>query len=219
MQTLDYDPDIFKNTRAAEMDKGLAVRFFLRERQDGAATEEAGRPIFRDVEYIEIRVPGQRDVQACRPATFDDKRRFSEHYERFKARSAEPEVGTPLSQWPAITRSRVEELSFLNVKTVEQLAGMHDGNVSRIQGGYKLRQTAIDWLEKADGDKLLKEKRAMQERMEAMQAQIDRLESAAGTPSEPEPRTVESDDADHDATEPPAVPTSRRRSRRHTESS
>lgn len=159
-------------------DDSLLVKFYIDTIEDGAATKEAGRPIFKEVEMIDIRVPGSRNnvVRIARP---QDIERFPRHYAAFKNRtSMEGIEGTPLTEWPAISRSRVEELAFLNVKTVEQLANMPDSNAQQIMGFFGLKEQAKNWLEKANGIEALQQKLAdrdnliqeLSERLSALEA-------------------------------------------------
>lgn len=152
MPELEYNHEVHDNAQLNEQDKTLLVKFYIKERQDQKASQEAGRPIYKEVEYIDIKVPGQRDGVA-RPATFHDKQRFAEHYQAFKSRTdQEVYEGTPLLEWPLISRSMALELAFFNVKTVEHLAAMSDANAQKFPGIQAIKQKAVDWLEKAAGN-------------------------------------------------------------------
>lgn len=148
MQTADFDHNLFESGNN-EGDKSLLVKFYSKPREDTAKSLEEGRPIFVDVCYVDIRIAGSRTGHIARPATMRDKQRFPRHYQAFTNREEMPLEGTPLKEWAAITRSRVEELAFINVKTVEQLANMPDNNVAKLMGGNALKQKAKDWLETA----------------------------------------------------------------------
>ena len=190
------NPDDFTVGREAEADANLLVKFFHKEREDAEATRKEGRPMYRETEYVEIRIPGKRDAQVCRPATERDKQRFPRHYDMFKQRVAMPSEGTPLSEWPQISRSLAEELSFLQIKTVEQLVSASDTNLSRIHGGLGLKQRAAAFLKYADQTKLVAEKEALQtkladqdakmaeqaEQMAEMQAAIAKMAMSEGKP-------------------------------------
>lgn len=148
-ESLDYDYNIHTTPNAG--DETLLVRFFIDAVEDGAASKREGRPIYKDVEWIDIRVPGSRDA-VIRPCRREDYTRFPRHYDAFRARIGkddEPVVGTPLSTWPwhGMTRSRVEELKHFNVRTVEQLAGMSDGQGMRLLGFQQMKQAAAAYLE------------------------------------------------------------------------
>ena len=160
------------------MDDTLLVRFFSHPVEDKAKSAEAGRPIFVDVDHIEIRVPGSRDAVARR-ATQRDIQRFPRHYQAYKDRVEVPEEGTLLAEWPLITRSMVEQLSFANVKTVEQLVAMSDQHATGFMGINKLKQQAKDWLEQTQGEnaKIEELTKQLAERDEQLQALAERLDA------------------------------------------
>ena len=138
----------------------LFVSFSLHPRQDEKRSREEGRPNFEDVEYIRIFVPGDKTQQVHRPVREDDKRRFARQYAAYKAGQSEALVGTPLAQWPGITRSQVEELAYFHVRTVEQLANMQEGNASRFIGIQALKARARDFLEAAKSNAHVESMRA-----------------------------------------------------------
>lgn len=177
MQVAEYNHEEFKSREAA--DDTLLVKFFVKAVKDEAKSLEEGRPVFKDVEYIDIRVPGQRDSMACRPASARDIERFPRHYHAFKERTELPQEGTPLSEWPAISRSQAEELSFYNVKTVEQLAELSDTHASQFMGIQALKRQAKDWLEvakeQAAANNLRKELEQRDEMIASLQEQINEL--------------------------------------------
>ena len=187
---IDANPDDFRAGNETRMDEQLMVKFFLKEREDKAQTLESGSPKFKEVEYVEIRVPGQRDAQACRPATFRDKQRFPRHYEMFQKRVEQPEIGTPLGQWPQVSRAQVEELGFLGVKTVEGMADMADVHAHKIHGGLMLKKRAAEWLEESSATALIAEKEALQKRISDLEASMkammdDKPEAAEAEPEKP----------------------------------
>jgi len=149
VETADFDVASFENAAQTEEDKKLLVKFFVKPRPDNAATLKEGRPIFKDVEYIDIRIPGDRTGGVSRPASHQDKLRFAPHYTAFKQRIEMPLEGTPLVEWPLITRSLAEELAFHNVKTVEHLSTMSDTHSGKFMGLNALKAKALKWLEQA----------------------------------------------------------------------
>lgn len=173
----DINPDDFMEHRQAEGDKALAVKFFVKPLQDKIATLAEGRPIFKDTVYIDIRIPGERDSAACRPATQADIKRFPDHYRAFRNRTSdEGLVGTPLSEWPMITRSEAENMAFFNVKTVEQLANMNDSANHQFRGIHALKAKATEWLgQNKDKQGFAKENTELRAQLAAMQAQLDAL--------------------------------------------
>lgn len=175
MPIADYNPDDFNANSQSKLDEGLLVRFYIKPRPDSVETKKQGKPCFKDVDYIEIRVPGQRNWVA-RPASAADIARFPRHWEAYKNRTSEDDYieGTLLAEWPLITRSQVEEFAFAGVKTVEHLAAMPDVNVSQFMGAGTLKEKAKQWLEQAlDG----KAKADLQAELSKRDAEIDELKA------------------------------------------
>ena len=145
MQTAEYDYKAFQSSAQAEQDANLLVKFFHQSVVDKQATELEGRPIYKEIEYVKINIPGSREG-VSHPARKRDIDRFPRHYEAFKKRVEMPIEGTPLVEWPVISRSLAEELSFMNVKTVEQMAAIPDSNLGTFRGGQTYKRKAQEWL-------------------------------------------------------------------------
>ena len=152
----------------------LAVHFLLEPQQDEEASKKAGRPIFTDVEVIEVRIPGDVDLRR-EVVNADHKRRFPKQYLAFKKnQSQEAASGTPLSAWPLLSRAQVEESKYLGAHTVEQLAEVSDGALQKFGPGWRtIRQQARDWLAKAADGALLARLRS---ELESRDAKIQTLE-------------------------------------------
>lgn len=204
MQQADFDHTHFQQDNEAG-DAALLVKFFDKSVQDKAKTEAEGRPVFKDVCYVDIRTVGSKNGFVCRPARQQDKTRFPKHYEAYKQRAEVPTEGTPLVEWTLISRSQAEELAYLNVKTVEQLASVSDGNISVIMGGYDLKSRAKKWLEQAknvaqenvaEAVKSAKEEAAeqraradmLEERLAKLEASMMNAEPEAEAEAEPTPK-------------------------------
>lgn len=216
MQQAEYDYNDFNET--AEADKALLVRFYVKSVQNIAETEAKGRPVFREKEYIEIRYAGNRSDAIARPASEKDKARFPRHYEAFKQRVEMPEEGTPLSEWPVVSRSQAEELAFYNIKTVEQLAACSSQNGSKFMGFNTLQEKAKKFLElsthmveagqlKDELDKRDKEVSELTSVVAKLKARLDATEKAAATEVKAEVPSQPRDE------EPAPKPSRRRRSK------
>lgn len=173
-------------------DANLLVKFYLKSVYSPSATaENGGVPTHVEKEYVDIRVGGRHDP-VIRPATYADKQRFPNHYSAFKNRMEAPSQGYPLAEWSVIPRSLVDMLSYHNIKTVEQLANVADGEASNIKGCGKYKQMAIAFLEKAKEEgrdnmlaEQLKERddeiKALKEQMAIQNEQIAKLIKANET--------------------------------------
>ncbi|MCA1807636.1 MAG: hypothetical protein LC687_07295, partial [Actinobacteria bacterium] len=137
---------------------------------------EEGRPIYAETDYIQIMQPGNKDSIVERPARPADKQRFSKHWAAYESRVGAPTMeGTPLEEWPAISRSQVEELKFFNVHTLEQLVGMSDSNAQGIMGVNLLKERAQKFLEMAEASAAAEQLVAQQEENERLQGLIEEL--------------------------------------------
>jgi hypothetical protein len=224
------DTSVFEDAQQARQDEHLLVKFTLETKPDAAATLEQGRAIFKEVEYIHIQAPGSRNAVA-RPARPGDKERFPRHYEAFKRRIEMPMEGTPLTEWPLMSRSLVEELAYLGIKTVEQLANVSDTHISGKMGFANFKRQAQEWLEYADADapstKLVGQVEALEAQLaardqtiEQLSRRLDELErappvSAAPAVESSAPSAVPTSDL-HSALDEPAGEPSKPRRRRRT---
>lgn len=165
LEELEYDHRDFARPQAG--DQALFVRFFMHYVPDDDATAQQGRPVFKDTEFVEIRIPGDNTNVVSRPARPEDKRRFARHYEAFKQDREELGDGTRIEEWPLVTRAQVEELRHLGFRTVEHIATAKDEVCSRVPGLVSLKQKAAVYLEAAKGNAPLT----------AMQAELEQRDS------------------------------------------
>ncbi len=173
-------------------DDQLLVKFFWHPEKDEKASTEEGRPIFREVEYIQIQVPGQKDTIVQRPAFAEDKERFPRHWAAFQNKEEMPVSGTPLDQWPRISRAQVEELKYFNIHTVEQLAELSDTNAQNFRAIQNLKREAVAYVEEAKGNAPMVK---MAEELEARDNEIDTLKKQMAEMAEDLKAMRESDDS------------------------
>lgn len=145
----DLDPRDFESRESA--DKKVFVKFYTKPVQNEAKSAAEGRPIFDEREYIEIRTPGQQNNVIQRPVCDMDRQRFRESYRQFKAGIEDQVVGTPLEEVPFLTRSQVEELRYLRIRSLEHLSELNDQVCGQHAGLYALKQKAQKFLQAANG--------------------------------------------------------------------
>lgn len=148
-------------------------------RRKMAVVTGAGRPIFDDVEYVEIRAPDTIDkfTGNDRPATNRDRKRFKRQYLAFKEANSESVTGTPLEKWPMVTGAQVMELKYLridgekhSIRTVEELAEFPEAFLASLGALGALKKKAQDYLEAAKG----------QAPMVRMRAELDTRDAEMG---------------------------------------
>lgn len=159
-------------------DEKLFVRFSEEPHLNEVLTRSEGRPRFEMAEYIMIMAPGDKDNIVRRPVREPDKQRFAAHYTRFKSGLSQS-VGTPLKEWPQLSRNMVEELAYFKITTIEELAHVNDGVIGRYAGLVELRQKAqkhLDLLrEQAPIDHLNAELKKRDEDIAGLRAQVEQL--------------------------------------------
>ena len=161
-------------TPGAGNDSKLWIRFFVDAEQDLEGSEQAGRPIFSEKEFIEIRIPGDKDEIRVRPVRFADTQQYPRQYAAFKAGLEQPVTGTPLDKLPFITKAQAAEMAGVGIKTAEQLRDMSDGNAQKFMGASQLRAKVKTFLEAAAG---AAPALAMQAELEKRDGEIEILKS------------------------------------------
>lgn len=151
--------------------------------QDFAKSQDAGRPIFKDAEFVEIHFPGDTTkvvVQRVRQEHID---RWPRQYEAFKAGRPAHLEGTPLSAWTALTKAQVKEFEALNIWTVEQLSNVPDNALKNLgMGGRTWRDRAKAFIDAAADnailDKLAAESTRKDEEIAELKRQMAELTAA-----------------------------------------
>lgn len=166
-------------------DRGLIVQFIQEAVKDEEESRKAGRPIYRDVDMVSIKFPGDKTRSVYRrvktqdtPTQPSDITRWPRQWAAYKASQVQAIEGTPLEQYPPLTKGEVLNLKSMNIFTVEQLASVPDSAMSWM-GARAQRDAAVKWLEAAkDGavvNALAAENQEMKAQIEALTNQISGL--------------------------------------------
>ena len=182
-------------------DSRLAVTFYKRSVKQEDESIAAGRPIFKEFDFVRICVPGDNLTEIDTYAQESHKARFPRQWAHYQNQVAGQEqiIGTPIEQWPLVTRSQAEELKGIKFHTVEAVAHCSDQQFQRIgiivgMSPHAFREKAKAFLNlatesaevsareqeiaqlKAENDKIKAETEAklskMQEQMEALLAAV-----------------------------------------------
>ena len=134
----------------------LIAHFYIKPVHNIFLSSKKGKPVFEDVIYVKINVPGLKEMEVDTPARSDHQRRFPRQWQHFVDRTQgdSREVGLPVSEWPQLTRSQAEELRGMKFFTVESIANASDANVNALgmSGGmapHVLRDKARAFLQAA----------------------------------------------------------------------
>ena len=169
------------------------VEFFTDAVKDAKASAEAGCPIYKDVEMVRIRFPGdnkrvvverahQKSVRGPNGEWVSYAERFPRHYEAFKG-AVTFETGTPLAELPFLTAAQRKMLTDMNVRTAQALAEMPDGAIRTLgMHGRDLVEQARAYIEAARGSadvtRYAAENEAMRAEIARMQAQLAEVMAA-----------------------------------------
>lgn len=141
---------------------------------------------YREVHWIEYAIKGSngatvRDkasrLQKTNPVVWEA---IGPVYERWLKGQEEPVDGTPLHAWPAVTKGQVEQLKFLHIRTVEDVAAMNDAAMQRFgMGARVLRDKAQAFIQAKEGEAVLAEQLSKRDaQIEELMARIEDLEKA-----------------------------------------
>jgi hypothetical protein len=115
-------------------DSRLAVQFYKKAIKQEDESNEAGRPIFKEFDFVKIMVPGDNLTEIDTYARESHKQRFPMQWANYQNKVGDKEgfVGTPIEEWTLISRSQAEELRGLKFPTVESVAHCSDQQMQRI---------------------------------------------------------------------------------------
>lgn len=127
-------------------DAKLFVRFFRTTERDNARSADEGRPVFKVIDMIEIRQPGERDA-LHRPVKEEDQYRFPRHWAAFQASQDQTQVGTPLTYLFDAEPEIIAMMKELRIHTLEALANLTENGIQRLgMGGRKWVERAKEYL-------------------------------------------------------------------------
>lgn len=116
-------------------DSRLQVRFYKKSVQQEQESIDAGRPIYKDFDFVQICVAGDTLTEIDTYALNNHKQRFPVQWANYMNRQGANDVeivGTPLSEWPLVSKSQAEELRAIKFQTVESIAGASDQQLQRM---------------------------------------------------------------------------------------
>jgi hypothetical protein len=154
-------------------------------------SEEAGRPIYEDREFVRIVIAGDKNSEVYREVTEGDRDRFHEVYDRFKRglRDRDQIIGTPLKEWAALRPAQIKEFEAMDIHTIEHLAAASDTVKQKIgMGAHQIVAKAQAYLDSAKGgaaaEKYAAENIRLREDIDMLKAQIAEISARQATVSQ-----------------------------------
>jgi len=165
-------------------DSRLAVQFYKKAVKQEFESNEAGRPIFKEFDFVRIMIPGDNLTEIDTYARDSHKQRFPRQWAHYQNQTQGHQdiIGTPIDQWPQITRAQAEELRGLKFPTVESIADCSDQQLQRIgmvagMSPHNFRQKAKAFLnlatESAEVSAREAEMQALREENDKIKAETD----------------------------------------------
>ena len=180
-------------------DEKLHVEFYMGAVELTYESEKVGHPVYQDCPFIRSTIPGDMNNIIETRVNAYYRNRFAQKWKAFESGMTEQTQGWALEQWPVITTSQVKTLNYLNIKTVEQLAGLSDGQCQKIGiGSDSLRAKAKAAIaaaaDSAATNAQASENKQLRDELEALKKMIQNLpqqeeKRGPGRPKK-EPETV-----------------------------
>lgn len=137
------------------------IRFETRTQEDRNLSIEAGRIVYKDVDWIIVTPHGARDsnedfaeawiekkANAARQGTFDQEllTQIRKAYAAYKEGKELPVDGTPLAMLPHLfTPAEIANCKALNILSLEVLAQANEETIARIgMGGREMKNRAVE---------------------------------------------------------------------------
>tara|TARA_R110002073_G_scaffold288009_1_gene452738 strand:- start:44 stop:655 length:612 start_codon:yes stop_codon:yes gene_type:complete len=170
---------------------GFYVEFELRPEEDRAQTISQGMPIFKDVEFAIITMPGGGLVldkvineELLNEWKHGDKRRkppspFALHaYEAWKEGREAPVNGTDLKNWPGVTPAQLKTCQNATIRTVEDLAEANADSIGKLgMGGVSMMEKAKAYLKSANINKTSEQITALTVKVDDLTESIKKKDS------------------------------------------
>ena len=116
-------------------DSRLQVRFYKKPIQQEQESIDAGRPIYKEFDFVHICVAGDTLTEIDTYALANHKTRFPIQWANYMNRvgaNDQEVVGTPVGEWPLVSKSQAEELRAMKFFTVESIASASDQQLQRM---------------------------------------------------------------------------------------
>ena len=170
-------------------DSRLQVRFYKRPVQQEAETLAEGRPIYKEFDFVHICVAGDTLTEIDTYALASHRTRFPIQWANYQNRLGADDqevMGTPVSEWPLVSKSQAEELRAMKFHTVESIANASDQQLQRMgmaagMSPYAFRDKAKSFLnlasDSAQTDKRTQEINDLKEELAKKEAESVRMKA------------------------------------------
>jgi hypothetical protein len=177
----------------------LHVQFYMDTVQNERETVAQGRPIFKEIEMVKIKIAGDKGTEIVAPAhekaytiregiagitqRLSYAEFFPDEFAAFKRNEAFAVSGTPIEEATFLTLANRAELKALNIYSIEALAGLE--KLDKLgMNGERFRDQARAYLNRAQGaatdGKLLSDNEELKRRLAIMEENYRQLLAKGG---------------------------------------
>ena len=180
MSTAQYEHNVrdFEDQRAHDGDDRMFVIFFKDACHNETKSQEAGRPIYDEFDFIKIMSPGSKD-SVVEKVNYGHQMRFPKQWSQYQLHQEQTTSGTPLSEATFLTVAQRAEFLAMNVRSIEGLVGMPDNIAQKFMGFHGIKQLAVAYLARAADNamdsKLVAEIAKKDGELEVMRQQISEM--------------------------------------------
>jgi hypothetical protein len=167
---------------------GFYVEFELRPEEDREESIAQGMPVFKDVEFAMITMPGGglvvdkpiNEALLYEWKNGDNRRKppspFAYRaYEAWKEGREAPVNGTDLKNWPGVTPAQLKTCQNATVRTIEDLAEANADTIRKLgMGGVAMMEKAKAYLASANQNKTSEEVSALMVKLDALSDTVKR---------------------------------------------
>ena len=153
-------------------DEGVRAFFYRKDVYQPHQSKEAGKEIYKSVDYINIRVVGNDKANFHGPARDEHKRRFPFAWQQYEKGEEQAKHGMPLDKIGVAPESIVQ-YQAKNIFNVEDLAAVTDGNLQHFPPGTReLRHRARQILDQGKSAGFDDRLKALEEQNATLTAQL-----------------------------------------------
>lgn len=159
----------YATSAGAEHD-GCYPRFHM----EAEEIEVDGQKVYRDVEMVEIFMPGNPTTKPDMLVTDEFRKRWPAQYKAFKDNLEMPLDGVPLEEWNILSPAQLRTLKSFEFRTIEDVASMTENAVQRVGlGARQLKLKAIAYLDENEKSQIVNKALADAEKFERRCAEQD----------------------------------------------
>jgi hypothetical protein len=159
---------------------GVLAIFYNRVVENTAETKIQGRPVFENVPYVKIMVPGDAYTVISEVMNDGHRDRWPQLSVAFDAKQTGLQSGTPIEEMSILTRVEVATLRAIGIVSVEMLAAYPDTKLSMMGVQRGMRDRAQEWLKGAPQveQELRRKLGEAENENKALKAQVESLKDA-----------------------------------------